>query len=37
MANNEDPDEMPQNVSFQQDLHCLLHKNIFKGLNTILV
>ena len=23
LANSEDPDEMPQNVSFPQGLHCL--------------
>ena len=23
-TNSEDPDEMPQNVAFNQDLHCLL-------------
>ena len=26
-ANSEDPDEMPQNAAFHQDLHCLLTQN----------
>ena len=26
LANNEDPDEMPHNVTFPQGLHCLLLK-----------
>ena len=26
LENSEDPDEMPQNVAFHQDLHCLLIK-----------
>ena len=27
LANSEDPDEMPHNVAFHQDLHCLLRQN----------
>ena len=27
-TNSEDPDEMPHNVAFHQDLHCLLRKNL---------
>ena len=27
LANSEDPDEMPQNVVFNQGLHCLLRQN----------
>ena len=29
LANSEDLDEMPQNVTFHQGLHCLLDKNQF--------
>ena len=29
LANSENPDEMPQNAAFYQDLHCLLKKNIY--------
>ena len=27
LANSDDPDEMPHNVSFHQGLHCLLKQN----------
>ena len=33
---SEDPDEMPQNVAFHQDLHCLPKtKTIFGGRNLV--